>query len=239
MGDSGGRGTVSRQAPPAKDGLTHVGRCRDTDPKKECAREAAWQRGCGQGPACPANASGHRCSAPLQQWTCPSTDSLPTIPLWQQAGPGGPFPAQRQGAASMRDVRRERSQPSPRDQGTGGALTGGHPPLQGLSRQVQRAAAQVIPLPEGRPPYLLPPDTHGHASVPLWSCLSPQVQGGQAHGQGLSVGLHVGLPHWALEAGLCRATPIAVDCWAHPSPGLPSASKGLGPCESSGDTGPF
>lgn len=180
MGGSGGQGTVSRQAPPAKDGLTHAGRCGDTDPKKECAREAAWQPGCGQGSACPANASGHLCSAPLQQWTCPSTDSPPTIALWQQAGPGGPLPAQRQGTASTRYVRRERSQPSPRDQGTGGPRLGGTHPFRasldkskGLQHRLspRRRASHLICFPQTR--MVTPAFPSGHV------CL-PQVQGRQS-----------------------------------------------------------
>lgn len=78
--------------------------------------------------------------------------------------------------ASMRDVR-ERSQLRPRDQGTEGPrLWGVHP--FGASRDKSKGLWHRLSCPlEGRPPYLLPPDTHGQASVPIWSRLSPQGSG--------------------------------------------------------------
>lgn len=88
----------------------------------------------------------------------------------------------------------------------------GRPPPQGLSRQVQGAAAQAEP-PPGVQATLSASPRHSWSSYRshLVTSVSARFRAGKAHGQDLSVGLLVGLTHWALEAGLWRATPIAVD----------------------------
>lgn len=88
----------------------------------------------------------------------------------------------------------------------------GRPPPQGLSRQVQGAAAQAEP-PPGVQATLSASPRHSWSSYRshLVTSVSARFRAGKAHGQDLSVGLLVGLTHWALEVGLWRATPIAVD----------------------------
>lgn len=148
----------------------------DTDPNKECAREAAWQQGCGQGSAWPANASGHRCSTSAVEDTSQHGQAAhrPTVAAGRT---WGPLLAQGQGAASTTDVRRERSQLRPRDQGTGGPDSGAPTPSGPLWTSPRGCSTGLSTPPDGRPPYLLPPDTHGRPSIPLWSCLSPQGSG--------------------------------------------------------------
>lgn len=159
-------GTVpAPQAPSPQGQLDSCGTIpRHKIPIKECAEEAAWQRGCGQGSAWPANASGHKCSTSRGRGHVPSTDRLPTA-CGSRQDPGAPSSAQRQGAAAD-GCEEGRGHSSGLEIRALGAPTAGAHPFRASLDKSRGCSTRLSTPPGGRPPYLLPPDTHGRPSVP-------------------------------------------------------------------------